>query len=456
MKIKENKTALQAHWLKYLILIVIVGIIGVTITCIRFFKTDRIDRNSYVTIEFAYDGATKNLTTSGEQLSVDEIKNDEILEKALETTGLAGKYTAEQIKNSIVINGSYPKNVIDELKSYQSIYDFSDSTRLSVDSYYPTRYTVHLYDSFDENISKNDLTNLVKAIAEVYRDYFLQKYVYSFDMSSVDKILMSEEADYSNQLEIAALRIDLMDDYTKKMYALETSFRSGGKSFNDLSIRCQALRDSLEKIEGIVVTEAVTTSMDRMRDRYRYETKVLETEKKYKQECIARFDELIEGYQKDNILYIASGDQIIKVDSNSKETYEKLIEMKRTFTDRILEIDTLLNDYTYYLSAYTKETPATAEIKASVASKIEDLNASILALEGDITSLSNAYNEKITGGDAVTVSSVYLTSAKLLSGSFIVSLIKNCAPIGAFAIAIICIHGFFYDAKKYKKERQVI
>lgn len=455
MKIKENKTSLQANWKKYLFFLIVVAVIGIAVSTVTYFKKNQNTRNSSVTIEFAYDGAAKQLTTSGERLSVDEIKNADILTKAIEKAGLSDRYTAEQIRDSVVISGSYPKDVIRELQSYQSLYDFSGSTRVSLDDYHPTRYVVRLYDSFDRNVAKNELTALVNAIADTYKEYFLGKYIYAFDMSAIDSIMVSEDADYANQLEIAALRIDLMSEYVKKMYSLDTSFRFGGKSFNDLSIKCGALKNDLDKIEGIVVTEAVTTSLERTRDRYRYESKVLQTEKKNKTECIEKLDALIERYQTDNVLYIASGNQILKVDSNSKDTYEKLVDKKRELSDRIIEIDTLLGDYTYYLNAYTKETPASKELQTSVADKIQTLNDSIIKLEGDIEDLSSAYNERLTGSDALSVSNLSLNAASVLSLGFIVNCIKVCAPIGIAALVIICLHAFFYEITAAGRARKL-
>ncbi len=453
-KKNDNTSAIRKFLLIYIIAMVAVGIIGVVVASVKFFVTDRTERSASVIIEFAYDGAAQNLTTSGEKLSIDEIRDTQILEKALENKGLDGKYTPEVIEKSLVITGSYPKNVIEELQSYQSLYDFSASTRLSIDNYYPTRYVIRLYDGFDDKISKADLSGLVKEIVSVYRDFFLNKYVYSFDMNAVDDILVTEDADYSRQIEIASLRIKFMEDYAAKMYKLNTSFRYGGESFNDIMVNCAALRNSLDKIKGTVVTGAVTKSLDRLKDRYRYETEVLQTEKKYKENYLAELDSLIERYQKDNVLYIASGDSILKVDSNSKTTYESLVDIKRGVSDRILEIDTLLGDYNYYLKAFTKETPASKELQASVSASLEALDASIRELETKIAGLSDAYNEQITGGDAVTVSGVSVNAPKLFSTGFIVACIKTCGPFVTVIMVLCCLHAFLYEFLRDRKARK--
>ena len=273
-------------------------------------------------------------------------------------------------------------------------------------------------------------------------------------MNAVDDILVTEDADYSRQIEIASLRIKFMEDYAAKMYKLNTSFRYGGESFNDIMVSCTALRNSLDKIKGTVVTGAVTKSLDRLMDRYRYETEVLQTEKKYKENYLAELDSLIERYQKDNVLYIASGDSILKVDSNSKTTYEALVDIKRGVSDRILEIDTLMGDYNYYLKAFTKETPASKELQASVSASLEVLDASIRELEKKIAGLSDAYNGQITGGDAVSVSGVSVNSPKLLSTGYIVACIKTCGPFIVVIMVLCCLHAFFYEFLRDRRTRR--
>ena len=63
MKTTDKKTALQANWLKYLLILVVVAIFGIILSCVQYFKTDKIDRNASITIEFAYDGAYKNISS---------------------------------------------------------------------------------------------------------------------------------------------------------------------------------------------------------------------------------------------------------------------------------------------------------------------------------------------------------------------------------------------------------
>ena len=67
--------------IKYLVCIVIAGVIGLIIACTKYFGTEKADRYSSAVIEFTYDGAAQNLTPSGQKFSIEAITGDDVLEK---------------------------------------------------------------------------------------------------------------------------------------------------------------------------------------------------------------------------------------------------------------------------------------------------------------------------------------------------------------------------------------
>ena len=156
--------------LAYLIAVVIAGLIGLAIAGVKYFKTERTERNAAMSLEFLYDGAAQHRTPDGGDFSIDEIKDEEILNQALEVCGMRERYSAEDISASIQVRGSYPRDILRKIKSYHSLFDFSESRGIVVKEYFPTAYTLRLYDDFDVSISDADLSKLCEAIAQVYRD----------------------------------------------------------------------------------------------------------------------------------------------------------------------------------------------------------------------------------------------------------------------------------------------
>ncbi|MBR4345170.1 MAG: hypothetical protein IKP88_21100 [Lachnospiraceae bacterium] len=450
-KIKKPRTN---RLLSYLLIVCIAGVIGGIIACIRFFGPDKIKRNAAVNIEFTYDGAAKNLTPSGEKFSINAILGEDVIKAALERAGMSERYTVEAIKDSLVVSGSYPGDIINKIKDYDSLYNFSESRSVSIDDYYPTIYTISLYDDFDSNVSKADLNNLVKAIADQFKEYFTGEYIYAFDMQTIDNLMVLDKYDYSQRVKILKLRLQLVEKYSLEMYNLDTNFRQNGKSFNDVMLKCKEIEnDSLNKAEASIMMDVLTVSSVRLRNQYEYEKKLLENEKMYKQANLDEINKLIEEYQVDSILYIpAAGDAFVKVDSNSKETYETLIDKKREISDRIVEIDSEISRFDLYLQDIKKVTYSSSSKNKKIAEELDNINQKVIEQENAFKSMSTAYNNTIISEDSVMIDNQKYYDSNILSGSFAIELIKCAGPICVLALILCCLHSALFEIKALKKK----
>jgi hypothetical protein len=440
----------------YLLLLVIAGVIGLIISFIKFFGTEKVKRNSSISIEFTYDGAAQNKTPSGEQFSISGLTSDEVLEKALAAVELSDKYTAEDIRNSITISGQYPSDVIDQIKDFDSLYDFSDSRSVSLNNYYPTVYSVKLYDDFDSSISDSKMNKLLNAIAEQYKEYFINKYTYSYDTSDYNRIHSISNYDYSQRVKILKNRMSMLEKYAGEMYALNTNFKSNGLSFNDLLLKSRSLRnDSLDNVEAVVMTDVLTVSALRLRNQYEYEIKLLENEKKYKAANIEDINSLINIYEMDADLYVAGNESMVKVESNSQKTYESLMQEKDTLSERIVQIDAEINKFNSYLDDLKNASVNAAAEGKTISDRIDVINTKLTEIEDTFRNMLTEYNATIIDTDSVLLNSVRNNGASLFSGSFILNFIKCAGPLCIVVIIVCALHAAWLERKKFLKEKQV-
>lgn len=451
---KENKEKKPIpRLLKYLLCLIAAGVLGLIIAGIQYFGTDNIQRSSSVVLEFTYDGASKNLTPAGKKFSIDSITGDTVLEAALANAGLSDKYTVEAIRKSIVVSGSYPADVIARIKSYSSLYDFSSSREVSLNDYYPTIYSLVLYDDFDPNASADTMNKLVKAIAESYKTYFLSEYVYAFDMSSFNSIIITDNYDYSQRIKILRHRLDLIEKYSAEMYANNTAFKYNGLSFNDINLAGTDIeRDMLSKLEAMVMINAYTVSSSRLRNQYEYEIRLLENELEFKKSNLEDLNRLIESYQIDDEMYIGSGDSLVTIESNSTETYETLIDEKREITERIVEINSLISEYKLNISDLDNAQVNPSSNKSDAESQFVSIINNINRLEESFKELQKAYNDSVVSNDSILIESVRFNSAKLLSSGFIVKVIKCAGPFCVIVLVICCLHAAVFEIRKFRKE----
>lgn len=451
----RKRSAATRRYLRYVNFIVIAGIIGIVIALVKYFGPDKIKRNASVNIQFTYDGAAQNLTPTGEKFSINGLLSDKVLNDALASVGLASKYNADSIRSSLVVTGQYPADVIDKIKDFDSLYDFSESRSVSLNNYYPTSYKVVLYDDFDTGISSSDMERLIKAIGQTYKDYFINNYIYAYDPQSVQETLVIDNYDFSYRVKIIKMHIQSIKAYASEMYSKDMAFRSRGISFNDIVLKCKNLEnDSVSNIEAAVMTDVLTISASRLRNQYEYEIKTLESEKEYKKVNLEELNGLIEAYELDGIMYFGSGDSVVKVDRNSKETYEKLIEQKKDLTERIVEIDSEIARYKSYLSDMTTATVSSESKKTVISEQIKEAYAAVVALETLLKDMIVDYNATLVAEESVNVQENRFVSGRLFSAGFIVTAIKSAAPLCIIVMILCALHAFIFECKKYRREAQ--
>lgn len=453
----NKRSAAAKRYLRYLSLIVIAGIIGVIIALVKYFGPDKIKRNSSVTIQFTYDGAAKNQTPTGEKFSIDGIKSDQVLNDAIASVGLASKYTADALRSSIVVKGQYPADVIDKIKDFNSLYNFGESRDVSINNYYPTTYSIVLYDDFDPSVSSSDMEKLIKAIGETYRNYFINNYIYSYNPEKIQEMLVLDNYDFAYRIRIIKLHLQEIKNYASEMYEKDKAFRSGSQSFNDIVIKCRNLEnDAIGNIEAAVMTDVLSVSAARLRNQYEYEIKILENEKAHKNANLEELDGLIDSYELDGIMYLGSGDAMVKVERNSKETYEKLVDMKKELTERIVEIDSEIEKYKSFITDMDAASLSTEAKKTLVSGQIQNAYDKTVEIEKLFSDMIADYNATLVAEESVNVKENRFVSGKIFSTGFIAMAVKCAAPLCIIVMIICSFHAFLVERKKYAKRNQEV
>ena len=452
---RNEKTSKMPKAFKYYLYALIFAVVlGITIASIKYFVTDKVQRSASVNIEFVYDGAAYNLTPSGDTFSIDAIKNESLISKVLEAHNLSGKYTPEQIIASMELTGLYPEDVLELIKGFDSLYDFSGSRSVSLNDYYPTTYNIKLYDSFDTSISDTDLEKLVEDIAEAYKDFFISEYVYIIDTTAFNEVLILDDYDYFQRIKILKMKINEIKKFSQEMFELDSSFLYNGLSFNDLVLKCNSIEnDYISNTEANIITNVITTSEERLRNQYEYEITLLEIEKEYKQNNLKELNDLIDSYQTDSVLYIGSGDSLVKIDSNSKLTYESLVDNKRELSDELIEINSEINRYTMYLEKLGKNTTSSDDFSKNASFVINQINDKVEDILSTFKTMLEEYNSTIISDDSIIINDLKYNGAKLISGSFIVAIIKSTGPIFIIAMCICCIHAALSAISKFRREQ---
>ena len=460
--------AKKTHWFRNTLLILIVcGMLGTGLSAFRFFNEPERTFAS-ASIQFTFDGAANGIAPNGNPFDMGGILSDTVINDALKASGLENQYTADQIRAQMNVEGAYPDNIVEQVTEFDSLLDFSANRALTVSQYQPTLYTVKLYNDFDTTISAANLKGLLQNIMSAYKAYFAK--VYAVNAGSIEVEYNLGDYDYPQQLSILSQLMNQSRLYAEEMYEIEPSLKSGGYGFNDIAVRLNNLIDNeVARLNANITMDVLTKNPSRLLTQYQFEIRNLSNELDKQTECLAKLDDLIASYDKSEIIYISTNVSLTKIAGNSSETYDQLVAERKAKADEITQINTRINTYKLLLSDLLKDNDTTTEQPAdladgqadsaavetvelskeeidAIAKAAEDASAQKLAaLEKEIdtivekrkavmvdfTNLMNAYNSQMINDLTVEILNSRYYAPSLLSGSFVMKVIKTAGPICA-------------------------
>ena len=482
----------KTHWLRTtIIVLVICGIAGLALTSVLFFKNPDPTYAS-ATLEFTFDGAANGIAPNGHAFDVSDIASEEVLTAALKEASLEGTYTADQLRDSLVARGVYPEDMAEKVKSYESLLNFTANRETSVGDFHPTTFDIALYDSFDPAISQGNLEKLIKGITAAYRAYFNTAYANGLEPENL--LFTLENYDYPQQLTILQGHYESMAGYAAEMYERKPAFRLNSAGFNDISVRLNNLINSdITRLNADLTMNALTRDTARLLTQYQFEIHDLGIRLDKQTQRLKKLDALVDAYDKNEILYLSTSDSLTKIDGNSSETYDALINERKSVADGITDINSQIATYQLKLSDLLKDNQSSSKVVATAtaaptaegesvvtAEEVEQMTeeeiaaaaaeaerlakAQTSALEKNIAALVEkgngiiadfkamltAYNDQEINDLTVNVIKYDYEAPRVLSGAFIKKAIKVAGPICAIGF-MLCMVLIVISRRKEEK-----
>ena len=442
------------RWVRnILIVLIICGIAGIALAVVLFNKQGN-RTYSVSTLQFSFKGAEKGLAPNGYPFDMAGLMTDEVLENALAASGLTGTYTADQLRENLVIAGIYPEKISDQLTRYVSLLNSgADANQAAVTDFHATQYNVILYNDFDKNISSEKLTELSNNILSSFRDYFAKTYAMTMQPAE-DRDTMNTY-DYAQQLDIISQSTNQKKDYADQMQALAPDFLLDKKSFGDISIRYSNLDIDIDRLTAAVILNSVSKDQNRLRQRYEMEIRDENMSLKSLEDELALVEAQLKDYDKDGIIYVSANGVLNRVGYNDSEIYDKLVAQRKKLTDEIAELNATISMYQLRLDDMDRingisdsendgETDVSAvqvmsdeerqRLEANVANQLEALITKQNALGEEFGKMLESYSNQEINEKTISVTEVKYKTPKLISGAFAKQVIKTAGPV--------CVLGF--------------
>ncbi len=430
-------------------ILIIAVILGIIISLVRFLITDPSREYANAGLMLLYSGAESGKAPNGQPYSIDVIRSGEFLEGVIDKAGLKDKISAEELAENMAVRGSYPRDIIQQIKSWDSLLT-SDPTRVvRLSDYYPTSFSVSIYNEFRSKLSKAQLTSLLNTLIDEYKQRYQKVYGAGVDWSSIDGIFSPDGRDYMQAVDLLTKKAQMVDTHSQALYNEKQAFSFSGTTFATLSTRAQAIISSdLQSLSANITLNALSKDVAALRQKYAYEVESLTRKLQTLTRNLSSVEALIEGYEMDATIYLGSGDNVITVAGNSKETYEALIQAKADLSGEITETRISINDYTGKIEDLDAQAEAGAHDDTAITASIKAAEKKINDLISDFDALAEAYNDEYASTSTIRSTSAVFRGNSIASTSFIKTVIMSEAPLCALALIVIFLIGLIGEMKK--------
>lgn len=300
-------------------------------------------------VSFQYEGIEEGLDPNGAAFDIHKMKSPVVIEEALSSLGIT-EYSAEQIRENIAIQGVIPEDAVERITVIKemALEDVSNYEKILDVSYFPSQYIVYFYNQL--GMSGTEATQVLDAVLESYRTYFLNTYANTEVLTVTGNLIDYTEYDYAEALDMLRAQIDIMLDYVNERRNQAPEFRSAatGLSFGDISTALDTVESvDMAKLSSYIESHTLTKDKDRQREYYEYKVKKYNMDIAECQVKLNNVQSVIDKYQKDPVVIVSSQETTQQIEQTN-EYYDELLQQKLSLSERIAALNTDLNE-TYVL-----------------------------------------------------------------------------------------------------------
>lgn len=440
----------------FLFLAVFAGVcFGLIVTSVQ----NKTGENFYASavIDFQYPGIEDGLDPNGAYFDINKIKSPTVIEAALQKLNITNIST-EDVRRNIMIEGVIPEDAQERITVIKEISakDASYYEKILDVSYFPSQYIVYLY--LGDVMSSVEATEILNAVLESYRDYFMDTYANTEVLTVTTRLFDCTDYDYIEAVDILQSQINIMKSYVGQRKEQAPDFRSSatGLTFGDIKASLQTIENiELSKISSYIENVALTKDIERFQEQYSYRIKMCNMDISELQAQLTIVENTIETYTKDPIVIVSSQESTQEI-SQKNEYYDSLIDQKLELTRQIGALNTELSKYSeIYARMAFDAVPNTEEqyvYADALIQRVVDTISEWVALTEETTKeyysttlFSNAYK--------ISVPAKYHAD-----GGFtrFVKLPVQCAAVMVFVVIVLwCMDGLRIEltAMRNKKEK---
>lgn len=268
-----------------------------------------------------------------------------VIEEALTKLGITDLST-EDIRQNIVIEGVVPEDAVERITVIKemAMEDASNYEKILDVTYFPSQYVIYLYK--DRHMKAAETTQVLNAILESYRDYFMDTYANTEVLTVTSNLIHYEDYDYAEAIDVFNSQIEIMRSYVEERRRQAPDFRSAntGLSFGDIAASLEMIEEiDLANLTSYIENTTLSKDKERMQEYYGYKIRKYNMQLTELQAQLATVQNTIDTYAKDPVVIVSSQESTQEI-TKTNEYYDKLIEQKLNLNKEIAKTNTKLNE----------------------------------------------------------------------------------------------------------------
>lgn len=381
-----------------------------------------------------FDGIEDGLDPNGASFDINKLKSPNVIQEALDNIGETS-FSVDSIRQNISIEGIIPEDAVERITVIKemALDDVSNYEKILDVSYFPSQYVVYLYQQKGMSASQNK--EILNAILDSYKDYFLDTYANTAVLTVTSNLLDYENYDYQESIDMISSQIEIMENYVDERKTQAPDFRasSTGLSFGDIATSLSTIEEvDLPNLSAYVESITLTKDKERLVEYYNYRIKDYNMQMSEIESNLTTVQNTIDSYVKDPVVIVSSQESTQEL-TQSNEYYDNLVEQKITLSKDFASYNTKLNETYRLLNAISNsDTENTQDQYDYADEKLADITATISKWVDLIEETTDEYYSTTLFSNAVKVS----VPAQYKASGGLMSMVKT---LGIFVVAMVFI-----------------
>ena len=445
---------LWKHYGKTVIAAAVLLILSLVVSTVLYLVSP--DRRDYVTstVSLNYDGVNSGLDPFRSALDLSSFVDEELVSEALGTLGLLERCDVADVMANLSISGNTSIDTIEAI-----VNDTSSGVSLSKSDtptgYHPSSFTVRLWRNFDRSISAKKMRALLNEITRLLSERFVAAYSRSFSSNVVGSLVTNVTHEYLHRLEVDRDIIVAIRNYADFLSEKYPYFSYEGSNYQTIVRKCSNLiDDKVVKVESNITINGLTNRAAWIEENYEYNLLILGYDLATLTTDLENVEKQITDFEVDSLIYMSSGDSIVKVESRSKETYEELVSRRLEIKSEIASLNSQI-EYNNQRLEKIRQSSASTAMHNELKNDFEIIENKTAEISEEFNGLMKAQNE-IQTRDMVRVTKAESRFRSLFSLSFILFAAKRTVIICLPFVGIAILVSTAKKSKKAKKKKETL